>query len=232
MVPAFGLGILGLALTAVGDFMDPRGHRLQLPDRLHLLGGHHRGRPHHGGHLPHGQGQVDDRCCAGPWRPWPCAVPIFAVLFLGLIPAPQAPVPLGARLARWPRTCMSIERWAPGPQAARLPRTCTFFFVRQVIYFGVWIFVSQRLHGWSTQQDETGELDVHREAALPVPGRPALPCAHHYFCCVRLADEPHAALAVHHLRRLLLRRQLPGGLLRADARDGQRPGQGPATAAW
>jgi hypothetical protein len=36
----------------------------------------------------------------------------------------------------------------------------TFFYIRQVIYFGVWAFVALRLRSWSLKQDETGELDL------------------------------------------------------------------------
>jgi hypothetical protein len=45
--------------------------------------------------------------------------------------------------------------------------------VRQFIYFGVWIFVSQRLHAWSTQQDENGQLELTVKQRFLSPG--ALP---------------------------------------------------------
>jgi hypothetical protein len=48
-----------------------------------------------------------------------------------------------------------------------------FFAVRQVIYFGVWLFVSQRLHSWSTQQDENGQLELTVKQRFLSPG--ALP---------------------------------------------------------
>jgi hypothetical protein len=46
----------------------------------------------------------------------------------------------------------------------------TFFFVRQAIYFGLWIFVSHRLHGWSTKQDEGGDLALTVKARTLSPG--------------------------------------------------------------
>jgi hypothetical protein len=36
----------------------------------------------------------------------------------------------------------------------------TFFYIRQAIYFGTWIFVAFRLRSWSTEQDTTGELEL------------------------------------------------------------------------
>ncbi|MBF5042284.1 hypothetical protein FGE12_07725 [Aggregicoccus sp. 17bor-14] len=45
-----------------------------------------------------------------------------------------------------------------------------FFIARQVIYFLVWIFVSNRLFGWSTRQDETGELELTNKARRLGPG--------------------------------------------------------------
>lgn len=45
-----------------------------------------------------------------------------------------------------------------------------FFYVRQGIYFLVWIFVATRLHGWSTRQDETGSLDLTVKQRMFAPG--------------------------------------------------------------
>ncbi|HLL06885.1 MAG TPA: hypothetical protein VK539_40295 [Myxococcaceae bacterium] len=45
-----------------------------------------------------------------------------------------------------------------------------FFVVRQLIYFGVWTFVSHRLHAWSTRQDETGDLALTVKARMFSPG--------------------------------------------------------------
>ena len=49
----------------------------------------------------------------------------------------------------------------------------TTFYIRQVIYFGTWIFVSSRLRGWSLQQDTTGELELTAKQRRFAPG--ALP---------------------------------------------------------
>jgi len=45
-----------------------------------------------------------------------------------------------------------------------------FFVARQLIYFGVWTFVSHRLHSWSTRQDETGDLALTVKARMFSPG--------------------------------------------------------------
>ncbi|HZI05608.1 MAG TPA: hypothetical protein VEZ71_16380, partial [Archangium sp.] len=49
----------------------------------------------------------------------------------------------------------------------------TFFYIRQAIYFGVWIFVSRKLLGWSTEQDTSGALELTVKARRFSPG--ALP---------------------------------------------------------
>jgi hypothetical protein len=36
----------------------------------------------------------------------------------------------------------------------------TFFYIRQAIYFGVWIFAAWKLRGWSTEQDTSGALEL------------------------------------------------------------------------
>lgn len=46
----------------------------------------------------------------------------------------------------------------------------TFFLVRQVIYFGVWAFVSMRLRSWSTAQDTSGELELTNKLRRFSPG--------------------------------------------------------------
>lgn len=98
------------------------------------------------------------------------SVPIFAVLFLGLIPGLKHLYP-----------------WVPGADASLLQDfsavelehlghkqhgylNIPFFAVRQVIYFGVWIFVSHRLHAWSTRQDEGGDLALTVKARMFSPG--------------------------------------------------------------
>lgn len=45
-----------------------------------------------------------------------------------------------------------------------------FFLARQALYFGVWIFVAKTLHGWSTKQDETGELYLTVKLRTLSPG--------------------------------------------------------------
>ncbi|PTL84033.1 hypothetical protein [Vitiosangium sp. GDMCC 1.1324] len=49
----------------------------------------------------------------------------------------------------------------------------TFFYIRQAIYFAVWAFVAWRLRSWSTQQDESGALELTVKLRTFSPG--ALP---------------------------------------------------------
>ncbi|MDY7232098.1 hypothetical protein [Hyalangium rubrum] len=98
------------------------------------------------------------------------SVPIFALLFVG--------VALGLK---------HLYPWVPGADARLLEGfnevelehlshkqhgylNVPFFAVRQLIYFGVWTFVSHRLHSWSTRQDEVGELALTVKARMFSPG--------------------------------------------------------------
>jgi hypothetical protein len=166
MVPAFGIGILGLVLTAVGAFMDMRAaaHSYLFAftywvgisvASIIMVAVFHTAKAKWMTVLRRAMETM-----AG-------AVPIFAVLILGLIPFFK-----------------HLYSWAPGSELAshlnELERhhieskhgylNVEFFVVRQVIYFGVWIFVSQRLLGWSTRQDETGELMLTVKQRVLSPG--------------------------------------------------------------
>lgn len=46
----------------------------------------------------------------------------------------------------------------------------TFFYIRQAIYFAVWIIVSWRLRAWSTEQDTTGALELTVKQRRFAPG--------------------------------------------------------------
>jgi len=48
-----------------------------------------------------------------------------------------------------------------------------FFYIRHVIYFGVWALVAWRLRGWSTEQDQSGALELTVKQRRFSPG--ALP---------------------------------------------------------
>ena len=157
MVPAFGLGVVGLVLTAVGFFMNPEATSFS-----YLLG------------FTYWVGisvaalimLAIFHTAKAKWlivlrramETMAIAVPVFAVLFLGLIPAlkylyPWFPgSPLLANIHG-----VELEHLAHKQHGYLNP---TFFAVRQVIYFAVWIFVSTRLYGWSTKQDEAGGLDL------------------------------------------------------------------------
>ena len=45
-----------------------------------------------------------------------------------------------------------------------------FFYIRQAIYFGVWIFVSWRLRSWSMAQDQDGALELTVKQRRFAPG--------------------------------------------------------------
>ncbi|RKH11382.1 hypothetical protein D7V97_11505 [Corallococcus sp. CA053C] len=170
MVPAFGLGVVGLVLTAVGFFMNPEATSFS-----YLLG------------FTYWVGisvaalimLAIFHTAKAKWlivlrrtmETMAIAVPVFAVLFLGLIPAlkylyPWFPgSPLLANIHG-----VELEHLAHKQHGYLNP---TFFAIRQVIYFAVWIFVSTRLHGWSTKQDEAGGLDLTVKQRRFSPG--ALP---------------------------------------------------------
>lgn len=86
------------------------------------------------------------------------SVLIFAPLFLGLIPALKHLYPWmpGSELIN---QFSELEREHLGHKQHGYLNP-TFFAVRQVIYFVVWGFVATRLHGWSSRQDETEDLNT------------------------------------------------------------------------
>lgn len=166
MLPAFGIGILGLVATAVGAFMDMRAaaHSYLFAftywvgisvASIIMVAVFHTAKAKWMTVLRRAMETM-----AG-------AVPIFAVLILGLIPFfkhlyPWAP---GSELASH---LNELERHHIESKHGYL--NVEFFAVRQVIYFGVWILVSQRLIGWSTRQDETGELMLTVKQRFLSPG--------------------------------------------------------------
>jgi hypothetical protein len=96
-------------------------------------------------------------------------VAIFPVLFL--------PIALGMKLL-FPWAAPSEEL---GEEVLRLLHfrsvylNPTFFLVRAGIYFLVWVWFSRLLYGWSTRQDETGELSLsHKAWRLGAGGLPAV----------------------------------------------------------
>lgn len=170
MVPAFGLGVVGLVLTAVGFFMNP-----QATSFSYLLG------------FTYWVGISVSalimlaifHTAKAKWlivlrramETMAVAVPVFAVLILAFIPLmeylyPWFPgSPLAANIHG-----IEVEHLAHKQHGYLFP---SFFVVRQLIYFGVWIFVSQRLYGWSTKQDEAGGLELTVKQRRFSPG--ALP---------------------------------------------------------
>ncbi|NNB92000.1 hypothetical protein HJC10_11565 [Corallococcus exiguus] len=170
MVPAFGLGVVGLVLTAVGFFMNPEATSFS-----YLLG------------FTYWVGiSVSALIMLAIFHTakakWPIvlrrametmsiAVPVFAVLILAFIPMMKHMYPWvdGSPLAAH---IHGIEVEHLSHKKAHYLNG-TFFFVRQVIYFAVWIFVSHRLYGWSTQQDEVGGLELTVKQRRFSPG--ALP---------------------------------------------------------
>lgn len=170
MVPAFGLGVVGLVLTAVGFFMNPEATSFS-----YLLG------------FTYWVGisvaalimLAIFHTAKAKWlivlrramETMAITVPVFAVLILGFIPLmkylyPWFPgSPLLANIHG-----IELEHLAHKQHGFLFP---TFFAIRQVIYFAVWIFVSHRLYGWSTQQDEAGGLELTVKQRRFSPG--ALP---------------------------------------------------------
>ncbi|XXF76901.1 hypothetical protein P2318_28175 [Myxococcaceae bacterium GXIMD 01537] len=167
---AGGIGLLGLVLTAVGFFMDPlpTSHSYLIAftywvgisvAALIMVAIFHTAK--------------------AKWlivlrrsmETMAVAVPVFAVLLLGLIPMVKYLYPWVANYAG-PVQFNSLEmHHLHHKQEWYL--NAPFAAARQVIYFGVWMFVSMKLWGWSTKQDETGELDLTVKQRRFSPG--ALP---------------------------------------------------------
>lgn len=170
MVPAFGLGVVGLVLTAVGFFMNP-----QATSFSYLLG------------FTYWVGisvaalimLAIFHTAKAKWlivlrramETMAVAVPVFAVLILAFIPLMKYLYPWfpGSPLAADIHG-IEVEHLAHKQHGYLFP---SFFVVRQLIYFGVWTFVSQRLYGWSTKQDEAGGLELTVKQRRFSPG--ALP---------------------------------------------------------
>jgi hypothetical protein len=97
------------------------------------------------------------------------AVPIFFVLGLVLVPFLK-------QLYPWLWTQEELLKTYTSVEVSHLEHkqhgylNVPFFVVRQLIYFGVWSFVSHRLHSWSTRQDETGDLALTVKARMFSPG--------------------------------------------------------------
>ncbi|MCP3145147.1 hypothetical protein [Pyxidicoccus xibeiensis] len=96
------------------------------------------------------------------------SVPIFILLFLPLLAMVKHLYPW------WPGsplfdaiTGLEREHLAHKQHGYLNP---TFFFVRQAIYFGVWAFVSWRMRSWSLQQDSEGGLDLTVKQRRFAPG--------------------------------------------------------------
>jgi hypothetical protein len=97
------------------------------------------------------------------------SVPIFLVLGLVLVPFVK-------HLYPWLWTEEELLKQYSAVEVSHLAHkqhgylNVPFFIARQFIYFGVWIFVSHRLHSWSTRQDETGDLALTVKARMFSPG--------------------------------------------------------------
>ncbi|WP_224247131.1 hypothetical protein [Hyalangium gracile] len=167
MVPAFGIGILGLVLTAVGAFVgDARaaahsylfayaywvGISVAAIIMVAVF------------HTAKAKWMTVLRRAMETMA---ISIPIFAVLFLGLIPALKLLYPWvpGSELAN---QLTDVQRGHLSHKHAYL--NVGFFYARQVIYFVVWTFVSHRLYGWSTRQDEGGDLMLTVKQRFLSPG--------------------------------------------------------------
>ena len=171
MVPAFGLGALGLAATAAGAFMNPRAtaHSYLIAfaywagisvASLIMVAVFHTAKAK--------WMTVLRRAMEG----MAVAIPIFAVLFVGLFLARK-------HLYPWMWGKEELLKLYTSVEVSHLEHkqhgylNVPFFVVRQLIYFGVWTFVSHRLHAWSTRQDEGGQLELTVKQRFLSPG--ALP---------------------------------------------------------
>ena len=167
MVPAFAVGILGLVLTAVGAFVgDARAAAhsylfayvywvgISVASIIMVA-------------VFHTAKAKWMTVLRRAMETMAISVPIFAVLFLGLIPALKLLYPWvpGSELASHMN---ELERHHMESKHGYL--NLNFFYVRQVIYFVVWTFVSHRLYGWSTKQDEGGELMLTVKQRFLSPG--------------------------------------------------------------
>jgi hypothetical protein len=170
MVPAFGLGALGLAATAAGGFLDPRAtaHSYLIAfaywvgisvAALIMVAIFHTAKAKWMTVLRRAMETMA------------ISIPIFAVLFIGVALALKQLYPWvpGSELAS---ELTEVERGHLGHKQhgyLNIP----FFAVRQLIYFGLWTFISHRLYSWSTKQDETGALELTVKQRFLSPG--ALP---------------------------------------------------------
>jgi hypothetical protein len=170
MVPAFGLGLLGLAATAAGAFMNPRAAAhsyliafaywvgISVASLLMVA-------------IFHTAKAKWMTVLRRAMETMAISVPIFAVLFIGIA-----------------LSLKHLYPWVPGSELvneftevekSHLSHkqdgylNVPFFAVRQLIYFGVWTFVSHRLYGWSTSQDDNGQLELTVKQRFLSPG--ALP---------------------------------------------------------
>jgi hypothetical protein len=159
MVPAFGLGVVGLLLTLVGYFVtDAKGeaaHSYLIAFAYWL-----------GISVAFLIMVAIFHTAKAKWlivlrrtmETAAASVPIFILLFLPLLAMVKHLYPW------WPGSPLAAS--ITGLEAEHLAHkqhgylNPTFFFIRQAIYFGVWAFVSWRLRSWSLTQDETGELDL------------------------------------------------------------------------
>lgn len=97
------------------------------------------------------------------------AVPIFFLLGLVLVPFLK-------HLYPWMWTNEELLKIYTAVEVSHLGHkqhgylNVPFFVARQLIYFGVWTFVSHRLHTWSLRQDETGDLALTVKARMFSPG--------------------------------------------------------------
>jgi hypothetical protein len=167
MVPAFGIGILGLVLTAVGAFVgDARAAAhsylfayaywvgISVASIIMVA-------------VFHTAKAKWMTVLRRAMETMAISIPIFAVLFLGLIPALKLLYPwaAGSPLAE---QLTELQRHHLHSKHGYLNEA--FFYARQVIYFVVWTFVSHRLYGWSTRQDEGGDLMLTVKQRFLSPG--------------------------------------------------------------
>lgn len=168
MALAGGVGVLGLLLTGVGFFLDPKptSHAYLIAftywvgisvAALLMVA------------IFHTAKAKWTTVLRRAMETMAISVPIFFVLGLVLIPFVK-------HLYPWLLTEEELLTKFSAVEVSHLGHkqhgylNMPFFIARQFIYFGVWTFVSHRLHTWSTRQDETGELALTVKARMFSPG--------------------------------------------------------------
>ncbi len=143
-------------------------------------------------HLTRGDwGVVARRILEAATRTLPVAPPARPAA-VRLRPAPPLQLGPGRRHGRRRRSCST----------RRGTSTLLFFWIRQVLYFAIWLLLAWLLNRLSLAQDRTGDPRLFRGMQKVAGARPARLRPGGHLRLGRLADVAPAALVLDHLRRL------------------------------